>query len=163
MQFMEQRWGARFRLNTPAELRAPEVLPGDARVRDVSLSGAFVETAARLPMHARVSVRPLCRPGQWVDGSVVRNESTGMAVKWLEPGLRPVSTLMPARRFSASEGHDGTGAHQLVHRVTRHAGAVLRRALVLARVAGALLVRLGSARRRPEDAGTQVVAELLAP
>jgi hypothetical protein len=103
MHFVEQRWGARFRLNTPAELRAPDVLPGGARVRDVSLSGAFIETGARLPMHARVSVRPLCRPGQWVDASVVRTESTGMALKWLEPGLRPVSTLMPARRFTNAD------------------------------------------------------------
>jgi hypothetical protein len=163
MQFVEQRWGARFRLNTPAQLRAPDVLPGDARVRDISLSGAFVETGARLPMHARVSVRPLCRPGQWVDASVVRTESTGMAVKWLEPGLRPVSTLMPARRFTASPGHDGSGGPQLVHRMAPGAGVVLRRWLVLAGVAGSVLARLIWARRRPEHTGTQVVAELLAP
>jgi hypothetical protein len=162
MQFVEQRWGARFRLNTPAELRAPDVLPGGARVRDVSLSGAFVETGARLPMHARVSVRPLCRPGQWVDASVVRTESTGLALKWLEPGLRPVSTLMPARRFGTDAGTSGSSP-QRVHRCGLDVAALLRRWSALARAASALYIRFDWPRRRPEHAGTQVVAELLAP
>lgn len=158
MQFVEQRWGARFRLNTPAELRAPDVLPGDACVRDVSLSGAFVETGARLPMHARVSVRPLCRPGQWVDASVVRTEASGMAVKWLEPGLRPVSTLMPARRFGSSEDHS---APQRVHRSLLQPGEWLARLWAL--LCHARFARGGGTCGRSEYTRTQVVAELLAP
>lgn len=96
-QFVEYRWGTRYKFGTPAELTARDVVPGTATIRDASLSGAFVETSSKFPLFARISVRSLTRPSEWLEASVVRADDGGIAVRWLEPGLRPISALLPPR------------------------------------------------------------------
>jgi hypothetical protein len=97
-ELMEHRWGGRVQLDAAAELRTAEGMLTDASVRNASLSGAFVETDARLPLLSRVSVRSLAKSGEWLDACVVRVEDTGMAVEWMEPGLRPISVFLSGRR-----------------------------------------------------------------
>ncbi len=101
-QLREHRWGHRVVLNAPAELATIDGVSADARVRDASISGAFVETTARLPPLSRVSVRPRTRAGEWLDGWVVRTDGTGVGIEWLDPGLRAVSALL-SLHYSPSE------------------------------------------------------------
>jgi hypothetical protein len=96
-RFVEVRWGSRYRFGCSAELVADGIPAGAAMIRDASLSGAFVETTVALPLFTRVSVRALSQPGEWLDACVVRSEGDGIAVRWLDPGLRPISSLLPPR------------------------------------------------------------------
>lgn len=96
-RFVEIRWGSRYKFGASAELSAQGKAVGPATIRDASLSGAFVETAASFPLFTRIAVRALSQPCEWLDACVVRNESQGIAVRWLDPGLRPISSLLPPR------------------------------------------------------------------
>ena len=61
-------------------ISAPGGITGAGRVRDVSSSGAFIETMTHLPMHTRVMLTVLA-------AMVVRVARTGFAVEWCEtPG-----------------------------------------------------------------------------
>lgn len=98
---MEHRWGTRIDLNTAGEVIAPDGHGQGCRVRNASVSGAFLETDLRVPVLSRVYVRPAQRPGQRLEACVVRADKHGLGVEWLQPGVRPVSSLLP--RF-APEG-----------------------------------------------------------
>jgi hypothetical protein len=111
-RFVEIRWGSRYKFGASAELVAPGIAAGSVTIRDASFSGAFVETSAAIPLFTRISVRTTAQPCDWLDACVVRNESEGIAVRWMEPGLRPISNLLPARmspraRMSSPETHWG--------------------------------------------------------
>ena len=109
---MEHRWGTRVALNAPAELKSSDGFSAIGSVRNASLSGAFVETRATLPLLSRVSLRPLTSGSEWLEACVVRVERRGIALEWLEPGLQAVATLMSMR-----PGLWGVGATpQAVHR-----------------------------------------------
>lgn len=93
----EQRWGTRTPLNAPAELITADGDFEAVRVRDASLSGAFVETPRPLPTMTRVALCPTGRDGEWLDGIVVRAGDGGYGLEWLDPGLHPVSVLLSRR------------------------------------------------------------------
>jgi hypothetical protein len=116
-QYMEHRWGTRVELDAPAELATAEGVCSDGRVLNASLSGAVVATRARVPLLSRIAVRPLVDGGSWLDACVVRVESHGLALEWLEPGLHPVSALMALRRSSvdyAAASHRNPKTDQVV-------------------------------------------------
>jgi hypothetical protein len=92
---MEHRWGTRIDLNAPAELWTVNGAATEAMVRNASLSGAFLETTARVPLLTRVAVRPLGSTSTWLDGCVVRRDRTGLALEWLDPGVHTLSPLLP--------------------------------------------------------------------
>ncbi len=111
-RFVEIRWGSRYKFGASAEVSAPGLATGAATIRDASFSGAFVETSVTFPLFTRISVRTKAQPCDWLHACVVRNESKGVAVRWLEPGLRPISNLLPARtsppaRMSSPDTHWG--------------------------------------------------------
>lgn len=101
-KFMEHRWGTRVDLDTPAEISTPTGFAVSGSVRNASVSGAFVETRARFALLSRISVHALGREGEWLDACVVRVESKGIAVEWLEPGMRTVSGLLALRGGSGA-------------------------------------------------------------
>jgi hypothetical protein len=105
-RFMEHRWGTRIDLDAPAEISTMDGFAASGSVRNASVSGAFVETRARFPLLARIAVHPLAHRDEWLDACVVRVESRGVAIEWLDPGLRTVSGLLSLRR-GAPQG--GTG------------------------------------------------------
>lgn len=116
-QYMEHRWGTRVELDAPAELATAEGVCTDGRVRDASLSGAFVETTARVPLLSRIALRPLATGGSWLDACVVRVAADGLALEWLEPGLHPVSALLALRRqdgLPLPSGHRNPKSDQVV-------------------------------------------------
>lgn len=108
--YMEHRWGTRVELDAPAKLMTGEGLC-EGVLRNASLSGAFLETPARPTLLSRVSIRPVSREGEWLDGWVVRIESRGVAVEWLDPPLHSVAVLLalhgPAPAPHARPGRGG--------------------------------------------------------
>lgn len=92
-QFMEHRWGTRVDLEASARLMTGDGMC-EAMLCNASLSGAFLETTARPTLLSRVSVRPVSPGGEWLDGWVVRIESRGIAVEWLDPPLHSVAVLL---------------------------------------------------------------------
>ncbi len=103
-EFLEQRWGKRVELDVPAELKTSDGLSFEASVKNASVSGAFVETDANLPVLARLSVHPFARAGEGLDASVVRIEKTGVALEWLDPGSRSVPALLSLRHNPSMAG-----------------------------------------------------------
>jgi hypothetical protein len=101
-EYMEHRWGTRVELDVPAELHTFEGQAA-ASIRNASVSGAFVETTARLPLLSRVTLSFPARAGGRLDGCVVRVEDTGVALEWLDPGSRMVPTLLSMRRNSRGD------------------------------------------------------------
>jgi hypothetical protein len=75
----------------------PDGLVGIVTVKNSSLSGAFVETDARISPLARVAMRPVAKDSEWLGANVVRVEDTGIAIEWLEPGLHSLYVLLSVR------------------------------------------------------------------
>ena len=122
---MEHRWGRRIRVEKEMSLKLAPGVVRRGRMRDVSVSGAFVEISEGVRAGARVTV--------WltpVDGAleayriaahVVRSEARGVGLEWNELGPAPVralfqpdvaaarETALPVPPISAP-GHDHGGA-----------------------------------------------------
>lgn len=98
---MEHRWGTRVELDAPAEISTPTGFAASGYVRNASVSGAFVETRMKFPLLARIALHPLARDGEWLDAWVVRVEGKGIAIEWLDPGMRTVSGLLSLRSGAA--------------------------------------------------------------
>ena len=113
---MEHRWGARRAVDEPVRLTAGGTLVVLGRMQDVSHSGAFILTCAR--------IRPLMlveielgraspgggRGGGRIPAFVVRNAADGVGVEWCEyapvgiQGLFAVSEGRLPSRSAASSG-----------------------------------------------------------
>ena len=86
--FMEHRWGQRLSCQARVRISAGGGISGTGRVRDVSSSGAFIESPLALPIQTRVVL--------WVPGNesstraveiaavVVRVARDGIGVEWCE-------------------------------------------------------------------------------
>lgn len=95
---MEHRWGFRYLLDVSVRL---EGLPKSARLRNISSSGAYVETGATPALDSRVLLELGCRLGAGegrgrVPAYVVRRDERGIGVEWCEFAPRPVLTLIAA-------------------------------------------------------------------
>lgn len=86
--YMEHRCGTRVSLSARVFVTTMSRETAIACVTNASVTGAFIETAAKPPLLSRVTVRmPLARrPALALDGYVVRHDDGGIAVEWLEPG-----------------------------------------------------------------------------
>ena len=86
--FMEHRWGQRMRCQARVRLSAGARISGTGRVRDVSSSGAFIETVLHLPMHARVMLMVQGSEPQIhaveIAASVARVGRDGIGVEWCD-------------------------------------------------------------------------------
>ena len=82
---MDHRFGRRFECGTPVRLTAGS-LTGQGRMRDVSLSGVFVETDLYLPLFTRVSLFRTTAANRIIEmrGSVVRRDGAGYGIEWCE-------------------------------------------------------------------------------
>ena len=100
---MEHRWGQRKRCRARVSVSAGAGLAGSARLRNVSISGAFLETALPLPLFAQVAIAVLRDDGSThaleFAACVVRVESGGAGIEWCEP---VTGSDLPAARL-----HDG--------------------------------------------------------
>ena len=87
--FMEHRWGRRIPCSASVLIAAGAGVTGTGRLRDVSTSGAFVETTLDLPLLAQVTIAVLRVGAAAIDGpgtraNIVRRASGGFAVEWCE-------------------------------------------------------------------------------
>ena len=92
--FMEHRFGQRFRCGTAVRLSSGDGVTGGGRLANVSLSGAYVETALDLPLFALIEIATERRDHEVeMRGSVVRKDSRGVGVEWSETPARPICRI----------------------------------------------------------------------
>jgi hypothetical protein len=106
---MEHRWGQRFSVDIPVRIILSRGVVVWGRLRDLSVTGAFLECIHPLPVSALVSVESRQSPlTVGAAASVVRAEAGGAGLEWCEPwegisGL--LSALQPARSRARHVGH----------------------------------------------------------
>jgi hypothetical protein len=104
--FMEHRWGQRMTCRAHVRLSAGGEVTGTGRVRDVSSSGAFIETSTEVPVYARIALWVLGNESAThaieINASVVRVTRDGIGVEWCDtPGRSICEVLGCATRCSA--------------------------------------------------------------
>lgn len=86
--FMEHRWGQRMTCRARVTFRGRHALEGAGRLRDISSSGAFIETPAAIPVHARLTLTVTGNESATrsvdVAAIVVRADADGIGVEWCE-------------------------------------------------------------------------------
>ena len=96
--FMEHRWGQRMCCQARVYLSAGAEISGIGRVRDVSTSGAFIETRLHPPMHARVMLRVQGNESAThevdIAASVARVDRDGIGVEWYETPAGPICAVV---------------------------------------------------------------------
>lgn len=97
LEITEHRWGTRVTLEAPAWLRTAQGSPLDVVLGNASLSGAYVRTSLRAPLLSCVLLRMVGGTSDWLEACVVRHDTTGMGLEWIEPGVRSVSALLALR------------------------------------------------------------------
>jgi hypothetical protein len=82
---MEHRWGTRIPVNVPVRISSAS-LSGTGRLRDLSVSGAYIETALALPASAWVQVQVArgTQPVMRLSGLVIRRDGHGIGIEWLD-------------------------------------------------------------------------------
>ena len=96
--YMEHRWGHRRRCRARVCVSAGGGISGSGRLRDVSMSGAFIETALALPLFSQLAVAMLddhgARQAAEFIATVVRRENGGVGVEWAETASMPVCRML---------------------------------------------------------------------
>ena len=105
--FMEHRWGQRMPCRARARLSAGAVM-GAGHLRNVSSSGAFIETGLDLPVHTQVELVVLGNESATrtveVNASVVRVERDGIGVEWSETPGGSICAVIGCTTRCAHEG-----------------------------------------------------------
>ena len=101
---MEHRWGHRHETNRFVRLRLRNGLKGFGRIRDVSISGAWITTKLPATLLAYVYVGfTAMRRGRktvaHVEGLVVRIANQGFGIEWCEFGHPAVLAILLARPY----------------------------------------------------------------
>jgi hypothetical protein len=87
---MDHRWGQRQATNIAVHVAATNGTTGAARVVNVSLTGAYLETSAPLRRHALVYLAPSSRHNcaggsKRIAANVVRHDARGVGLEWCQP------------------------------------------------------------------------------
>jgi hypothetical protein len=96
---MEHRWGQRVPCKLRVRLSASAGLGGAGRLRDVSMSGAFVETRIALPLFARLAdavlpENPSAARETEITAIVVRAERDGVGIEWCDTPAGSICALL---------------------------------------------------------------------
>ncbi len=96
---MEHRWGERIEVDIPVQVSVPPLVLGSGRIRNVSISGAWITGRFDLPPLARAFVVfDLVLGGQSeqlpIACYVARVRPDGIGVEWRELAPQIVSDLM---------------------------------------------------------------------
>lgn len=120
---MEHRWGHRVEIGIDVGLVYRPSVVGAGRLRNVSISGAFIETTLRPPLLARLLVHVDEGHGshslvRLPTARVVRQDATGIAVEWCTLAPACVNDLqkLALRQMAASDGNEER-AHRVPCRV----------------------------------------------
>jgi hypothetical protein len=86
---MEHRWGIRRACRARVRVSAAGGLSGVGSLRNISISGAFLETALPLPQFAELALEVLHGDGTKhqveFPAVVVRHASDGVGIEWCDP------------------------------------------------------------------------------
>ena len=95
---MEHRWGRRRPCRARVRVSALAGVAGSARFRNVSFSGAFLETGLPLPLHSQVAIALLgdggSTPSVALTATVVRTDPDGVGIEWCELAAGPICRLL---------------------------------------------------------------------
>jgi hypothetical protein len=96
---MEHRWGHRVETNVGVQLLANPASIAWGRLKNVSLSGGFIETRLRIPILSTLCMTVKTSPGsaeepRSVCAIVVRHEASGVGVEWLDGSSEVVAALL---------------------------------------------------------------------
>lgn len=101
---MEHRWGRRIGVDLPVRL---VLSPGGVvwgRVRNVSMTGAFVASTQSLPVGALVSIEPMSATEHWpasaLEAMVIWTSEGDAGLEWCEP--RESAPWAPSHRGDSS-------------------------------------------------------------
>ena len=104
--FMEHRWGQRMPCRARVRLSAGAGINVAGRVRNVSTSGAFIETALELPVYARVVLSVLGNESAThaveITASVVRMNRDGIGVEWCDTPAGSICAAIGCTRRCAA-------------------------------------------------------------
>lgn len=97
---MEHRWGQRVEVGVPVRVRARGGGTHRALLRDVSASGAFVQSFSPPAPYSAVTIEfddsALTAGGTVAKAFVVRDEPEGFGLEWVEFNPPPVAALLSA-------------------------------------------------------------------
>jgi len=95
---LEHRWGLRSLCKALVRLSTGTGITGTGRVRDISTSGAFIETTARLAVNAQVDLVILGNESAThtveLAATVVRVEREGIGVEWCRTPARSICAVV---------------------------------------------------------------------
>jgi hypothetical protein len=96
---MEHRWGQRVTLQAPVRLYLDDAALGRGLLRNVSISGALIETSLEIPVFSNlvVALAGIGAGGPQIHelaACVVRRLPTGVAVEWRDMACPAVVALM---------------------------------------------------------------------
>jgi hypothetical protein len=96
--FMEHRWGQRLRCQAKVRISAANGISGSGNVRDVSASGAFIETAVKLPVNATATLVVMGNESAAraveILASIVRIARDGVGVEWRDTPAGSICTVL---------------------------------------------------------------------
>jgi hypothetical protein len=114
---MEHRWGARIAVNIPIQVRvAHPYLVRSGRLKNLSLSGAFIATEAKLRVLSRIDIiliSPL-RPRHTspvIAAFVVRKLGLGHGIEWCD--FSPIGIAALWREVTAHSKSSGELEHSV--------------------------------------------------
>ena len=90
-QRMEHRWGRRIACGASVQLSIADGIGGAGRLRNVSTSGAFIETALELHPLTRIAIR--LRDVE-ILAAVARIARDGVGVEWCETPARAICPIL---------------------------------------------------------------------
>jgi PilZ domain len=99
---MEHRCGNRRTATAQVLIKRPDGISATAQLRNISASGALLQTHLPAPLHAVVAVGFPGKafsersPRQWITAHIVRQLDDGMAVEWTEFSPETVRQLLVA-------------------------------------------------------------------
>jgi hypothetical protein len=94
---MEHRWGRRVSADLKVKIFADPASAGWGKLRDISISGGFIETALRIPALSKLCMTvpgAAHRSTRTVHGIVVRKDDDGVGVEWLDGDSDAVAALI---------------------------------------------------------------------
>ena len=95
---LEHRWGERFQLDLPVQLAVNTVSGIDARLKNLSLSGALIEADFSLRIHTAIEIKlpmPLSeQPATGVKAYVIRKFNDKVGIEWRDFAPHPIKELL---------------------------------------------------------------------
>ena len=94
---MEHRFGRRYACGAPVRISAADEIAGGGRLVNVSMSGAYLQTALDLPLYALVSLVKVRKDDHTpveLMASVVRRDNGGVGVEWCETPARSICHVL---------------------------------------------------------------------